>query len=65
MAMPHSTPPGALLNRTLQTVLSKRPCRVVIDSDPARPFEGQSEKGAVTRRPSFDQPAPAAVTPPI
>jgi APA family basic amino acid/polyamine antiporter len=39
MPMPSSRPPGKLLNRALEVVLSKRPCRVVIDSQPARPFE--------------------------
>jgi APA family basic amino acid/polyamine antiporter len=39
MSMPHSRPPGKLLNRTLEVVLGKRPCRVVIDSQPAQPFD--------------------------
>jgi APA family basic amino acid/polyamine antiporter len=38
MPMPHQRPPGKLLNRTLETVLGKRPCRVIIDSVAARPF---------------------------
>jgi basic amino acid/polyamine antiporter, APA family len=47
MAMPHSRPPGALLGRTLQTVLSKRPCRVVIDSTAAQRFEPDGERPAL------------------
>jgi APA family basic amino acid/polyamine antiporter len=39
MPMSQNRPPGKLLNRTLEVVLSKRPCRVVIDSQPARSFE--------------------------
>ena len=39
MAMPAARPPGKLLNRTLEVVLGKRPCRVVIDSQPAHQFE--------------------------
>jgi basic amino acid/polyamine antiporter, APA family len=38
MPMPLSRPPGKLLNRTLEVVLAKRPCRVVIDSQPAERF---------------------------
>jgi APA family basic amino acid/polyamine antiporter len=38
MPMPYRRPAGRLLNRTLETVLRKRPCRVIIDSDAARPF---------------------------
>jgi len=39
MAMPHHRPPGKVLNKTLETVLGKRPCRVIIDSAAAYPFE--------------------------
>jgi basic amino acid/polyamine antiporter, APA family len=39
MPMPQNRPPGKLLNRTLEVVLGKRPCRVVIDSQPARSLE--------------------------
>jgi APA family basic amino acid/polyamine antiporter len=39
MAMPHHRPAGKLLSRTLEIVLGKRPCRVIIDSAPAYPFE--------------------------
>jgi APA family basic amino acid/polyamine antiporter len=38
MPMPHHRPAGKLLSRTLETVLAKRPCRVIIDSAPARPY---------------------------
>ena len=37
--MPAHRPPGKLLNRTLEIILAKRPCRVIIDSTPARPFK--------------------------
>jgi APA family basic amino acid/polyamine antiporter len=40
MSMPHHRPAGKLLSKTLETVLGKRPCRVIIDSAPAYPFEG-------------------------
>ena len=40
MAMPQHRPPGRLLNRTLEVVLAKRPCRVIIDSTPAQPIDG-------------------------
>jgi APA family basic amino acid/polyamine antiporter len=39
MPMPHRRAPGKLLSKTLEVVLSARPCRVVIDSQPAQPFE--------------------------
>jgi len=29
-----------LLSKTLATVLAKRPCRVIVDSTPARPITG-------------------------
>ena len=45
MAMPPSRPPGRLLNRTLEVVLGKRPCRVVIDSQPAQPFDRPATRG--------------------
>jgi APA family basic amino acid/polyamine antiporter len=38
MSMPQHRPAGKLLNRTLEIVLAKRPCRVIIDSAPARPY---------------------------
>jgi APA family basic amino acid/polyamine antiporter len=40
MAMPPNSPPGRPLNKTLEVVLGKRPCRVVIDSKRAQPFDG-------------------------
>jgi APA family basic amino acid/polyamine antiporter len=36
--MPHHRPAGKLLSRTLEIILAKRPCRVIIDSAPARPY---------------------------
>jgi APA family basic amino acid/polyamine antiporter len=39
MPMPHHRPAGKLLNKTLEVVLAKRPCRVIIDSAPALPYE--------------------------
>jgi APA family basic amino acid/polyamine antiporter len=39
MPMPHHRPAGKLLSRTLETVLAKRPSRVIIDSAPAYPFK--------------------------
>jgi APA family basic amino acid/polyamine antiporter len=41
MPMPSHRPPGKVLSRTLETVLGKRPCRVIIDSVAARPFTGR------------------------
>ena len=38
MAMPRHRPSGRLLNKTLEVVLAKRPCRVIIESqNGARP----------------------------
>ena len=39
MPMPHHRPAGKLLSRTLETVLGKRPCRVIIDSDAGAPVQ--------------------------
>jgi APA family basic amino acid/polyamine antiporter len=39
MPMAHHRPAGKLLSKTLETVLGKRPSRVIIDSTPATPFE--------------------------
>ena len=36
MPMPVRRPSGKLLSKTLEVVLAKRPCRVIIDSVPAR-----------------------------
>jgi APA family basic amino acid/polyamine antiporter len=38
MPMPYHRPAGKLLNKTLETVLGKRPSRVIIDSERALPF---------------------------
>jgi hypothetical protein len=48
MAMPPNRPPGRLLNRTLEVVLRKRPCRVLIDSEPAQQFDGRVTRAAAT-----------------
>jgi len=40
MPMSARRPPGKLLSKTLATVLAKRPCRVIVDSTPARPLTG-------------------------
>jgi len=38
MPMPERRPSGKVLSKTLEVVLGKRPCRVIIDSVPARPL---------------------------
>jgi APA family basic amino acid/polyamine antiporter len=38
MPMPRRRPSGKTLNQTLEVVLGKRPCRVIIDSAPAQPL---------------------------
>jgi basic amino acid/polyamine antiporter, APA family len=38
MSMPYHRPTGKVLSKTLETVLGKRPCRVIIDSAPAYPL---------------------------
>jgi basic amino acid/polyamine antiporter, APA family len=38
MPMPARRPSGKALSKTLDVVLAKRPCRVIIDSAPARPL---------------------------
>ena len=48
MAMPPNSPPGRPLNKTLEVVLGKRPCRVVIDSTRAVPFN-EAHTGAKPR----------------
>jgi APA family basic amino acid/polyamine antiporter len=45
MAMPNHRPTGKLLNKTLEVVLGKRPCRVIIDSAPAQPLDGRVPVG--------------------
>ncbi len=44
MPMPSRRPSGKVLNRTLEVVLGKRPCRVIVDSTPAEPLEGQRKR---------------------
>jgi APA family basic amino acid/polyamine antiporter len=52
MPMPTSRPSGGkVLSRTLETVLGKRPCRVIIDSAPARPLK-PAERAAAPRAPA-------------
>ena len=51
MPMPLRSPAGKVLNKTLEIVLGKRPCRVIIDSTPARPLHD--------RRATEREPAPA------
>ena len=36
MPMPERRPSGKVLSKTLEVVLGKRPCRVIIDSVPGR-----------------------------
>src|SRR4029450_1307396 len=38
MPMPVRRPSGKVLSKTLEIVLGKRPCRVIIDSAPAKPL---------------------------
>ncbi len=40
--MPRRLPPGRLLSPTLEVLLGKRPCRVIIDSAPAYPLTAKS-----------------------
>jgi APA family basic amino acid/polyamine antiporter len=61
MPMPRRRPPGRLLDDTLEVVLRKRPCRVLIDSVPARPFELAKSlpdgfRDAVPERPGASPP---------
>jgi APA family basic amino acid/polyamine antiporter len=45
MPMPVRRPSGKVLSKTLEVVLGKRPCRVIIDSVPARPLrESQGDR---------------------
>jgi APA family basic amino acid/polyamine antiporter len=49
MPMPVRRPSGKVLSKTLEVVLGKRPCRVIIDSAPARPLrEAQAAPGPHT-----------------
>jgi len=49
MPMPERRPSGKLLSKTLEVVLAKRPCRVIVDSVPAKPLR--------ERRPARDRAA--------
>jgi APA family basic amino acid/polyamine antiporter len=52
MAMPARKPSnGRLLNATLETVLRKRPCRVILDSTPARPLQPQQRQDDAIEEP--------------
>jgi APA family basic amino acid/polyamine antiporter len=53
MPMPVRRPSGKVLSKTLEIVLGKRPCRVIIDSAPARPLREASPS------PQTRAPAPA------
>jgi basic amino acid/polyamine antiporter, APA family len=53
MSAPRRRSPGSLFGRTLETVLSERPCRVIIESSP----NGGSPDGAAT---NVRTPRPAA-----
>jgi len=46
MPMPVRRPSGKVLSKTLETVLGKRPCRVIVDSAPARPLREAERSGA-------------------
>jgi len=46
MPMPVRRPSGRVLSKTLETVLGKRPCRVIVDSAPARPLREAERSGA-------------------
>ena len=45
MPMPTRRPSGKVLSKTLEVVLGKRPCRVIIDSAPARPLRDAERSG--------------------
>ena len=47
MPMPTRRPSGKVLSKTLEVVLTKRPCRVIVDSVPAKPLR--------ERRPARDR----------
>jgi basic amino acid/polyamine antiporter, APA family len=46
MPMPRRRPSGKLLSPTLSVVLAKRPCRVIIDSEPAYPLTEAAKAAA-------------------
>jgi APA family basic amino acid/polyamine antiporter len=47
MAMPHRRPSGKVLNKTLEVVLGKRPCRVIVDSVPAQPLREKQREAVL------------------
>jgi hypothetical protein len=52
MPMPASRPTGGkVLSKTLEIVLGKRPCRVIIDSAPAHPLK-PGERPTAPREPT-------------
>jgi basic amino acid/polyamine antiporter, APA family len=51
MPMPTRRPSGKVLSKTLEVVLGKRPCRVIIDSAPARPLR-ETERSGEPRAPA-------------
>jgi basic amino acid/polyamine antiporter, APA family len=51
MPMPARRPSGKVLSKTLEVVLGKRPCRVIIDSAPARPLR-EAERSGEPRAPA-------------
>jgi APA family basic amino acid/polyamine antiporter len=51
MPMPLRRPSGKVLSKTLEVVLGKRPCRVIIDSAPARPLR-EAKRAAAPREPT-------------
>ena len=50
MPMPSHRTAGRLLNKTLEVVLGKRPCRVIIDSARAQPLDSVRPAVASTDR---------------
>ncbi len=46
MPMPPRRPSGKVLSKTQEVVLGKRPCRVIIDSVPARPLRERKQPAA-------------------
>jgi APA family basic amino acid/polyamine antiporter len=50
MPMPLRRPSGKVLSKTLEVVLGKRPCRVIIDSAPARPLR-EAKRSTSPREP--------------
>jgi len=51
MPMPATRPGGGkILSKTLEIVLAKRPCRVIVDSARARPLKREEREGAARER---------------